>query len=170
VKTKIVFLFSLLAVLALHAAEAPIPNPLIDYRGYLKIAQNIEPTRAQRRLTEAQFLAMSREPGTLILDARSASKFKLRHIEGAINLPFTDFTAASLAKAIPEKGTRLLIYCNNNFLGSPAAFASKLPAASLNISTYVALATYGYTNVYELGPLLNVKNSKLPFAGTEVSQ
>jgi rhodanese-like protein len=169
VKTKMIFFFSLLAGLALYAAEAPIPNPLIDYRAYLKIAQNVEATRAQRRLTEDQFLAMSREPGTLILDARSESKFKLRHIEGAINLPFTDFTAASLAKAIPEKRTRLLIYCNNNFLGSPAAFASKLPAASLNISTYVALATYGYTNVYELGPLIDLKRSKLPFAGEEVS-
>jgi len=44
------------------------------------------------------------------------------------------------------------------------------PAASLNISTYVNLATYGYTNVYELGPLTNVKTSKLPFEGEEVSR
>src|SRR5205809_7991820 len=104
-KTQSVFFFSLLATLALHAAEVPIPNPLIDYRGYLKIAQNVEATRAQRRLTEEQFLAMGRQAGTIILDARSESKFKLRHVEGAINLPFTDFTAAALAKTIPEKGT-----------------------------------------------------------------
>src|SRR5437899_6599509 len=104
-KTKSLFFFALLASLALHGAEAPIPNPLIDYRGYLKIAQNVEATRALRRLTEDQFLAMGRQAGTIILDARSESKFKLRHIEGAINLPFTDFTAAALGKAIPEKGT-----------------------------------------------------------------
>jgi hypothetical protein len=63
-----------------------------------------------------------------------------------------------------------LIYCNNNFLGSDGAFPSTAPAASLNISTYVNLATYGYTNIYELGPLINVKTSKLPFEGDEVSK
>jgi hypothetical protein len=49
------------------------------------------------------------------------------------------------------------------------AFADKRAPASLNISTYIALATYGYTNVYELGPLLDVRTTTLPFAGTEVS-
>jgi hypothetical protein len=63
----------------------------------------------------------------------------------------------------------VLIYCNNNFLGSPASFPSKAPGASLNISTFVNLTTYGYTNVYELGPLVDVKSTKLPFEGDEVS-
>ena len=64
--------------------------------------------------------------------------------------------------------TRVLIYCNNNFKSAPRAFAPKAAPASLNISTYIALATYGYTNVYELGPLLDVETTKLPFEGTEV--
>ena len=34
--------------------------------------------------------------------------------------------------------------------------------------TIAALATYGYTNIYELGPLLDVKTTKLPFEGDEV--
>jgi hypothetical protein len=33
--------------------------------------------------------------------------------------------------------------------------------ASLNLSTYISLYTYGYTNVYELGPLLDAKVTKL---------
>ena len=41
-----------------------------------------------------------------------------------------------------------------------------MPTASLNLSTYVALYTYGYRNVYELGPLVDPKTSKLPFAGS----
>jgi hypothetical protein len=110
------------------------------------------------------------EPGVVVLDARSAAKFKLRHLRGAVNLSLPDFTAAELAKFIPSTDTKILIYCNNNFLGSDGAFPSKAPAASLNISTYVNLATYGYTNVYELGPLINVKTSKLPFEGDEVSK
>jgi hypothetical protein len=38
-----------------------------------------------------------------------------------------------------------------------------LPPASLNLSTYVALYTYGYRNIYELAPLIDIKASKLKF-------
>jgi len=130
----------------------------------------VDAIRAAHRLTEAQFLQAMAEPGVVLLDARSAAKFKLRHLKGAVNLSLPDFTADDLAQTIPAKGTKVLIYCNNNFLGSPVAFASKAPAASLNISTFVNLYTYGYTNVYELGPLVNVKSTALPFEGTEVSK
>jgi len=153
--------------LPLQAADA-IPNELIDFQGFMATARSTGDTRESHRLTEAQFLKMAAEPETIVLDARSADKFALRHIKGAISLPFTDFTVESLAKAIPKTTTRVLIYCNNNFLGSPAAFASKVATASLNISTFIALKTYGYETVYELGPLLDVRTTKLPFAGTEV--
>jgi hypothetical protein len=102
------------------------------------------------------------------LDARTASKYELRHIRGAVSLPFTDFTADTLAKVIPVKRTKVLIYCNNNFLSSPVSFASKAAPASLNISTYTSLRTYGYTNIFELGPLLDVLTTAIPFAGTEL--
>ena len=151
-----------------RAATPSIPNELIDYKKYLQIAREVQPVRAMRRLTEEQFAAMAAEPGTIVLDARSADKFRMRHIEGAVSLPFTDFTAESLAKVIPEKTTRVLIYCNTNFRGAPVSLASKAAPASLNISTFVALATYGYTNVHELGPLLDVKTTKLVFEGDEV--
>jgi hypothetical protein len=85
-----------------------------------------------------------------------------------VNLPFTDFTAETLAKVIPKRGTKILIYCNNNFLGSRISFASKAAPASLNISTYTSLRVYGYTNIFELGPLLAVGTTQIPFAGTEV--
>ena len=153
---------------ALRSVE--IPNPKIDYAQFLQIAKTAEKSRAARRLTEEQFAAMAAEPGTLVLDARSADKYALRHIRGAVSLPFTDFTAESLAKTIPAATTRVLIYCNNNFEGDELAFASKNAPASLNISTFIALATYGYTNVYELGPLLKVETTKLPFAGTSVKE
>ena len=147
---------------------AAIPNPQIDYPRFLELAQETEAVRAGRRLDVAQFAAMMAEPGTVLLDARSADKYRLRHLRSAVSLPFTDFTAEALAKVIPTKTTRVLIYCNNNFVNEPEAFASKLPPASLNISTYIALATYGYSNVYELGPVLDVKSTTLPFAGTAI--
>lgn len=163
-------LVSLLALSSLAAAADRIPNRLIDFTQFQLIAAQVAPVREQHRITEDQFLAMSSEPGTVVLDARSADKFAMRHIKGAINLPFTDFTVASLARAIPEQTTRILIYCNNNFNGAPRSLTTKSAPASLNISTYIALATYGYKNVFELGPLLDVRTTKLPFTGTEVGR
>ena len=63
----------------------------------------------------------------------------------------------------PDKNQRILIYCNNNFVGAKEAFPIKAPTASLNLSTYISLYSYGYRNVYELGPLLDIKTSKLDF-------
>jgi hypothetical protein len=150
------------------AVEAPeakpgMANPAIDMSGYLRVAQEAAVHRESHRLSEAEFLRMSREPGTVVLDARSAEKFQLLHVRGAINLSFPDITVDSLKQAIPDKNTRILIYCNNNFAGAEQPFPTKLPSASLNLSTYIALYNYGYRNVYELGPLIDLKDSKLAF-------
>ena len=69
----------------------------------------------------------------------------------------------SLRALIPDKSTRILIYCNNNFRNAQGPFPSKLPVASLNLSTYTALYAYGYRNVYELGPLIDIRTTRLPF-------
>src|SRR4051794_10926618 len=114
-------LLTLLALSSVAAAADPIPNRLIDYPKFQAIAAQVGPVREQRRVTEEQFLALAAEPGTVVLDARSADKYARMHVKGAISLPFTDFTAESLAQAIPRKTTRILIYCNNNFSGAPRA-------------------------------------------------
>ena len=142
-------------------ATKGIINPAIDMKGYLAVAAEAAQYRESRRLTEDEFIRMSREPGTIVLDARSAEKFRELHIRGAINLSFPDINVASLNQTLPDKNARILIYCNNNFVGEQRAFATKMATASLNLSTYIALYTYGYRNVYELGPLLDVKTTKL---------
>lgn len=147
------------------AAEPPA-NPLIDAAAFQQIVAGMGTTRETRRLDEQAFLAALREPGVVLLDARSADRYAELHIEGAVNLPFTDFTAEALAAILPTPDTRVLIYCNNNFIGSPRAFASKAPAASLNLSTWAALAAYGYDNVWELAPLVSVDDTRLPLVGS----
>jgi hypothetical protein len=109
---------------------------------------------------------MSRQPGTVILDARSAEKYRELHVRGAVNLSFPDITVESLERLVPDRGTRILIYCNNNFTGNQSALASKLPSASLNLSTYIALFTYGYRNLWELGPRIDVAHSRLELEPT----
>jgi len=106
---------------------------------------------------------MSRAPGTVVLDARSREKFDELHVQGALSLPFPDIAIESLRAAIPDKGTRILIYCNNNFANAEGPFPAKIPRASLNLSTYIALYSYGYRNVYELEPLIDLKASTLRF-------
>src|SRR5215211_464253 len=91
-----------LLITALPAeAQPPIPNRLIDYRSFLKDAKQAEELREGHRVPEDQFLEMMSEPGVVLLDARSAAKFQLRHLKGAVNLSFPDFTAAELARTIP---------------------------------------------------------------------
>ena len=88
-----ILLLSLLVIPGLLTAAEPIANPAIDYRGFRKFARDVEWKRQGRRLTEQQFAHMAAEPATVVLDARSADRYALRHVRGAVNLPFTDFTA-----------------------------------------------------------------------------
>ena len=138
-----------------------IKNPAIDMEGYLRVSAEAAKHREARRLSEDEFIRMSSEPGTVILDARSKQKFDELHIKGAINLSFPDIAVESLKQTFPDKNARILIYCNNNFQGAEEAFPTKIKIAPLNLSTYIALYSYGYMNVYELGPLIDVKMSKL---------
>ena len=171
-----VSLVALLATLAFFASLSaaaqdiagsgtPIINPAIDEAAYLRAVGDALGHRARRRLSETEFIRMSREPGTIVLDARSKAKFDELHVEGAINLSFPDIAVESLSQALPDKDARILIYCNNNFSGAEGAFPSKLPSASLNLPTYVALYDYGYRNVYELGPLIDIAATAIPFEG-----
>jgi len=156
--------------LANAQSKARIPNPAIDMEGYLLISTEAAKHREAHRLSEEDFIRMSGEFGTVILDARSKQKFDELHIRGAINLSFPDIAVESLKRMLPDKNQRILIYCNNNFKGAEQPFPTKMPVASLNLSTYIALYSYGYRNVYELGPLVDVKTTKLKLVSTSVNK
>ena len=143
-----------------------VPNRKIDYNGFLTNAVQVGKLRQERRVSEQDFIEMSQEPDTIIFDARSDSKYQMLHVKGAKHLSLPDITDAELARVIPHKDTRVLIYCNNNFENEPAAFPSKAVRASLNLYTFNTLYSYGYTNVFELGPLIDITKSRLPFEGT----
>lgn len=165
-------LYALTCCVAMYCASAaatpiqvrdvnPPVNPAIDMPGYLAVAMQAADHRTTHRLSEADFLRLSRDPGTIVLDARSKEKYDLLHVNGAVNLSFSDITVARLAQLFPDKDARILIYCNNNFSNNQQAFPTKMATASLNLSTYIALYTYGYRNVYELAPLLDASTTKL---------
>ncbi|MCL1633504.1 rhodanese-like domain-containing protein [Luteimonas sp. SX5] len=161
---------TLLLAFAGVAQAQEIPNRLIDYDGFAGQVAHVGEIRQRHRLTEDEFIRMANEPGTVVLDARSAEKYAQLHIKGARNLSLPDITADELASILPDKSTRVLIYCNNNFLNAPGAFPSKAVTASLNIYTYNVLHSYGYENVYELGPLFDIHQAKIVFEGTDVGR
>jgi hypothetical protein len=139
------------------SSQAPRANTQaqIDFVGFQSLTLEVQDYRASRLVTLETFQAMAGEPDTIILDARSAEAYRAGHIEGAINLSFTDFTAESLAAAIGDPDTRILIYCNNNFENDAPPVMMKAVELALNIQTFINLYGYGYRNVYELGDVVN---------------
>jgi rhodanese-related sulfurtransferase len=133
----------------------PTTQAQIDYQGFRGLTGEVEAYRAGRLVSLADFQRMAREPGTIILDARSADAFAAGHIGGAINLPFTDFTDQSLRAALRDPNVRILIYCNNNFSNNAQPVVLKRIELALNIQTFINLYGYGYRNVYELGDVVD---------------
>jgi len=127
----------------------------IDYQGFRSLTGQVEEYREGRLVSLADFQRMAGEPNTIILDARSADAFAEGHIDGAINLPFTDFTDQSLREALRDPNVRILIYCNNNFSNNQAPVMLKSVQLALNIQTFINLYGYGYRNVYELGDVVD---------------
>ena len=159
----LVLAFAVMSPWPAETADRGRADPAIDMQGFLRVSALAARHREPRRISQDEFIRMSREAGTIVLDARSKQRFDELHVKGALHLSFPDITIESLSKAIPDRKTRILIYCNNNFRNAEGPFPSKLPSASLNLSTYVALYNYGYHNVYELADTLDLSASKLEF-------
>ena len=130
-------------------------SPEIDYPGFAAMTEDVMDYRDSRLVSLEAFNAMKDDPGTIILDTRSAMAFEMGHIEGAVNLNFSDFTDEKLAAVIPSKDTRILIYCNNNFQDDIDPVMLKRAPLALNIPTFINLHGYGYENIYELGELVS---------------
>jgi len=138
------------------AKEPPRANPQIDYAGFAALTGDVAAYREGRRVPLAAFQRMAQEHGTIILDARSADAYRQGHIDGAVNLPFTDFTDESLAAVLgPDRNRRILIYCNNNFSNDAQPVMVKSVRLALNIPTFINLYGYGYPNIYELADIVD---------------
>ena len=173
------------------AEDWAYPKAKVSFDDFKNLVVRVGPHRAERLVDLETFLKMSKEPGTIILDTRSDFRFERIHLKGAKHLSFTDFTQSNLRKIIPNRETKILIYCNNNFDGNETDFASKVaipgkdpsdPLASqfaaqkkpimmaLNIPTYINLYGYGYENVYELHELVSVDDPRIVFEGSIVKK
>jgi phage shock protein E len=170
-KGEVVMRAILAAVAVLSIAAVPIalaqtkadPESAaqINYSGFRNLTGEVERYREGRLVTFEQFERMADEPNTIVLDARSADAYARGHIDGAINLPFTDFTDAALREALGDRNVRILIYCNNNFSNNAAPVVLKRVELALNIQTFINLYGYGYRNVYELGDVIDFNDPQV---------
>ncbi len=154
-----------LACSAPALAEAP-GNPLIDYASFEEMVRDLGPVREAHRLAWDDFAAGAQTDNAILLDTRSASDFARGHIEGAVNLPFSEFTDAKLATVLGEDTSRpVYIYCNNNFRDNVAPVMTKRAPLALNIPTFINLHGYGYTNIWELADVLSIEDARVAWVG-----
>jgi hypothetical protein len=164
----------------------------VDFDYFETVTAEAKTHRLSRLVNYETFLEYSYESNTIILDTRSKMRYDKMHIKGAIHINFSDFTQDYLAEMIPDKNTRILIYCNNNFAQDnpliiqnfatkviiPTSFKSidtgqinlipESKTLALNIPTYINLFGYGYQNVYELNELVSSSRPDLQLEGTDV--
>ena len=143
-------------------AQDNSPSKKVDYKGFMELTDSLRPYRESRLISPQTFLKYSRDVKTVILDTRSKNAFDEIHVDGAIHLNFSDFTAEKLAKIIPDKETRILIYCNNNFESKLPSLQNKGVTLALNIPTFINLYGSGYKNIYELDGDIVEEESVIP--------
>jgi phage shock protein E len=93
------------------------------------LANAVQTTRA------SQLAEWLKSGDALLIDLNSADAFAVQHLEGAINLPATELTDETLESLIPNKNTRLVLYC----------------ADTLYLTRRIALTTLGAAAVIQLG-------------------
>ena len=123
----------------------------IDYDGFVELTGKLVSYRQTRLLAKEDFFRRTAQADALLLDTRSAAAFAAGHIEGAVNLPFSDFTDEKLRQVIgPDRDRPIFIYCNNNFSDDATPVVAKKAPLALNIPTFINLYGYGYENIWEL--------------------
>lgn len=161
-----------IGLIAVAAVQSPAPSkaagsPEIDYAGFERLTGEVEIYRSERLVSLDEFKSMAGDADTMILDSRSADAFRRGHVKGAVNLPFSDFTAEKLEYVIGDPNRRILIYCNNNFTDNAEPIVLKAAPLALNIPTFINLYGYGYENLYELGDQIDTSDPRLEWVTSD---
>ena len=77
--------------------------------------------------------------GAVLIDVRGAGEFEKEHIDGAINIEYTEI-ADRIASVVSNKNTPIIVYCS---------------AAKRSTQALRTLVRLGYTAVYNLGSMSN---------------
>ena len=91
---------------------------------------------AYQQITQEDAKEMMDTQEVIILDVREQAEYDSGHIPGAVLLPVGTIDETTAAEVIPEKDSKVLVYCRSGNR-SKTAFST--------------LADLGYTNIYEFG-------------------
>ncbi len=89
-----------------------------------------------QQITQEEAKEMMDTEEVIILDVREQDEYDSGHIPGAVLLPVGTIDGDTAAAVIPEKDSKVLVYCRS---GNRSKTASS------------TLAELGYTNIYEFG-------------------
>ncbi|WP_142785171.1 rhodanese-like domain-containing protein [Changchengzhania lutea] len=97
-------------------------------------------------------LKTGKEP-VILMDSREQKEYKTSHLKNAIHVGYTHFKIDSVQKTIPNKESKIVVYCS-------VGVRSESIADSLK--------KVGYNNVYNLfGGIFEWKNNDLPVYNAE---
>ena len=129
-----------------------------------KFARDVAPAlehRSDRLLDLDTFSQMNSEANTIILDTRRADEFAAGHIDGAVNMALPDMTLLNLGDAVYDRGTRILLFGNENIAEISDVSDFEISTLPINLLTFVSLYRYGYEDVYELAESASLKDERL---------
>lgn len=75
----------------------------------------------------------------VLIDVRSPQAFAAQHLAGAINVPLTELTDAVLTRVLPDKATRVVIYCDDQLQPSRRVALTTLGGPTLKTLGYHAV-------------------------------
>lgn len=128
-----------------EAHPIPKPSKVIGHREFYSEAIKTEASHGIKTAKAIEVAAWMKDDSVTLVDLRSREAFAVSHIDGAVNIPATELTDEELKKVIPEKKTRVVVYCDYNLA----------PVRSIAVTTLGAPAIYqlGYKNIYRLEEL-----------------
>jgi Rhodanese-like domain len=125
------------------AVDEKIPHalPSISATEFHQAALRNPPQRS----TAAQVAEWIKSKEAILIDLNSADEFAVTHLEGALNLPATELTDEALAALVPDKSTRLVLYCSDTLYPT-----RRVALTTIGAPAFIQL---GYKNTTLLEPL-----------------
>ena len=136
-KKLVISLAGILLMLTLAAGCTPKDGLITTTTEVTGNQQDV--TVPYQTITPEQAKALIDAGGAVILDVRQPDEYATGHIRGAVLLPVGEIEAQA-ATVLPDKNTKILIYCRS---GNRSAVAA------------AALQTLGYTDVSDFGGIID---------------
>jgi hypothetical protein len=159
-KLKIISMLLCLAIFA-HASEKQTTRASALEQTGVDVARAAEPaitpeqfhrealTHPPKIASATQLAKWLKARSVVLIDLRDAVEFNYQHLQGAINIPATEITEAKLKKILPDKSTRIVIYCGDTLF----------PTRRIALTTFgePSFSQLGYSRTYTLEDLWQAK-------------